>query len=142
MVNGREKGMKKKNPGNVISVAAIILLLLVIIVCTLFGNRIYEWCTPEISVKKVSMYRMDGINYLKIPKTALTKQDEICVVTSKEGFSRTIYQAYIYRVDYTWEEDEPLDVYVSTALPRNCFVATDAGEISKLKDGDQVIIKR
>lgn len=125
---------------SVIVTGAFFLLL---VVCTLFGEKLYTWITPMVSVQmpKTVVYE-DGERYTRIPKNAVTAENTIYVVMSETGFSRKIYRIREVEIEYIESETDPSEFLAITRLPQGSLVVTENPEEKGLKDGEQVLIQR
>lgn len=133
----------EKKWGKALPIAVTVALFLVLVGCTLFGDRMYGWITPEVTVKNVRGIQSEsGEIDMIVPRSAVTPENHMYVVTSSQGFSRTIYQIWQYEVEYTDSEYSIEEVVVSTELPKGCMVVTEPEAAKGLEDGTQVLLKR
>lgn len=125
------------------SVIITVAFFLLLVVCTLFGEDIYTWITPMVSVQmpKTVMYE-DGERYTRIPKGAVTAENTIYVVMSEKGFSRKIYRIREVEIEYIENATDSSELLTGTTLPQGRLVVTENPEKKGLKDGEQVLIQR
>lgn len=120
-----------------------VLVFLLLVVCTLFGEQIYNWITPEVSVQMSrNVMHQDGNKYVCIPKSAVTKENTIYVVTPEQGFSRTIYRIQAIAIEYIDNEYVSSEVLTSTMIPTRSFIVTESETAEGLKDGSKVLIRK
>lgn len=132
---------KKKNAWLAGAVTAVLFLLLVFF--TLTGDRIYNRITPKVPIKNLSGWNeRDGERYVMVPREALTAGNAVYIVTSSQGFSRTIYRIWKKEVEYIENPSDLSTVLVSTRLPDRCMVVTQPESAQGLADGDQVLLQR
>ena len=124
-----------------ISVVVTTLLFFMLVFCTLFGDELYTWITPEIPVQRAkTTMRMDGEKYICIPKSAVTEKNTIYVVTSERGFSRIIYRIHEIAIEYIHTENSTSEVLIITRIPQGSFIVTEPWRAEKLQDDDKVLI--
>lgn len=132
---------KKKKAWFAGMVTAALFLLLVFF--SLAGNSIYNWITPKVPVQNLNGKNiLDGEEYVQISREALTEGNTIYIVTSSQGFSRTVYQIWKQEVEYIDAPFNESAVLVSTKLPGGCMVVPQPESAKGLADGDQVLPKR
>lgn len=135
-----EKSHKKRN---VWLFVPTILLLLLLAICTVFGDEIYTWITPEVPVQRAErVMDEDGVEYVCVPKCAVTEEHTIYVVTSEQGFSRTIYRIREMVIEYMQNENMITEVLVVTKIPSGSFIVTESEKADGLCDGDKVLIRK
>lgn len=129
---------KKRSAWPAGAVTAFLFLLLVFF--TLAGDRIYNRITPRVAAQRLQgRVVWEGGQYARVPREALTAGDEVYVVTSSQGFSRTVYRIWKQEVEYIENPSDSSVVLVSTGLPDNCMVVTRPESAQGLADGDQVL---
>lgn len=122
--------------------AITVLLFLVLLLCTFYGDKIYVKIFPEVPVQRMKTVRYSEENYISIPKSAVTEESTIYVVTSEQGFSRTIHRIREVSIEYIKNEETPSEYLTATRLPTGCFIVTEASLAGNLKDGDKVLIRK
>lgn len=129
--------------GKRLSVIITVGFFVLMIICTLFGKKLYEWITPKVSVQmpKTVVYE-DGERYIRVPKSAVTEEETIYVVTAESGFSRKIYRIREVEVEYIENEADPSEYLMTTRLPQGSMLVKESQEGKGLKDGEQVLIRR
>ncbi len=126
-----------------ISVLCAALLLLLLIFFTLYGNRIYEYITPKVKVRVIqATVTYGGSEYVTIPREALTEDGSVYIVTSEQGFSRTLYYVHKDKVSFVeLPEIDQSSVYVSSGVRRGDRIVVEPEENLSLEDGDRVIVE-
>jgi hypothetical protein len=122
-----------------ISILVTSFLLLILVFFTFFGERIYESVTPKVKAFQVNTsITKNDIIYLQIPKKALTEDSYVYVITSNQGFSRTLYTLQKRAVEYREiQEGDKDSVYIESGISREEMIVSEVG--FDFKDGDRVI---
>lgn len=122
-----------------VSVITMLVLLLIIVFFTIFGKNIYECITPKVLVTEVNASTtINNISYLIIPRTALTEDGCVYLVSGEQGFSRMIYTVKKQMVRY--EEYPKLDAasyYVTSGISQGITIISQVNR--DFEDGDRVI---
>lgn len=122
-----------------ITICVVLTIFIILIVCSAFGNEIYQFITPKVPVKKTSTVNYGKDEYIRIPKQAVIHGSKIYYVVSEEGFSRTIYRVYCKEIVYKEDAYVPDIVLISTKLPLGCYVVTVPEKAIDLPDGSKVL---
>lgn len=120
---------------------AIIFLLL--LVFTFYGDDIYKLTTPHASVVTVNGYiTVNDTSYLQLPASALLQDRYVYTVTSKEGFSKTLYTIHKTEVTYlTMPDLDQTTLSITSGIRHGEMVLSNPSEAASLKEGDQIIPK-
>ena len=120
-----------------------VLLFLVLVICTFYGDKIYEKIIPKVPVQKVKMIRHeDKKNYIVIPKSAVTEKGTIYVVISEQGFSRVIHRIQEVSIELINNEEKSSEYLTETPLPMGCFIVMEYSSAGRTKNGDKVLIQK
>lgn len=132
--------MKKKR-GSWLAGAATAALFLLLIIFSLAGDHIYNRITPRVTVLRLRGQSVwEGRKCIQVPDEALTDEKELYIVTSEQGFSRTVYQIWKKEVEYIEDPGDSSKILIFTKLPANCSMVVSRPESAQgLADGDQVL---
>ena len=118
------------------------LIFLSLLVFTLFGEQMYAWGKPVVTLKSSSTSGGDGAS--RIPKEALLADEAgnfVYMLQSEQGYSRKIYT--VIRVEVDVEEqtefyDEEIELVRAKGVKLDRVVVHAEGALS---DGCRVILR-
>lgn len=138
--------MKRKEKwSRIFLIAVTVLLFLLLVFFTLFGDAVYKWITPEVTVQKFNMVEVDGKRYACVPKEALTKERCVYFVTSEQGFSRVIYRIWKYQAESVENASDPAFCLIPMEKRQeksSGLVVVKPEEAADLKEEEKVQLKR
>ena len=126
-----------------LSLAVFLLFIGILVFFTFFGNTVYDWITPEVSVCIVGgTTTYENKSYMRVNKEAIGEDSRAFEIVSESGFSRELYYLRVVEIEYVedlfdWEEGY---IYVTEGLrPGIQLLLSSEGSH---KDGDHVRVKR
>lgn len=122
----------------------VTLLLLLLIFFTLFGGCIYELITPHAEVMRLnSYYKKDDEIYLRIPKTALTEDGCVYIISAEQGFSKVLYYVHKKALDYIElpDADNEFVFVTKKQIAEGTIIISEVNQNRQFKDGDKIIVK-
>lgn len=133
--------MKKIKIKSFFSIGVTAGLLILLVICTFFGDRIYQTMTPKVKVCKAKQVIRNDEKYLEVPCTTITPEGELYFLTVEQGFSRTIYR--IKKISVEAIEESLCEGYflVKPELSNGCLAIIEPETVQKLRIGEQVIPK-